>query len=48
MTKKEQLELLQELLDCTKALEEHEPHFVNRRRIKELEEQIEAFKKNNP
>lgn len=44
MTTKEQLSLLKELLALTKAFEEIEPHFTNRRRIGELEKQIAQFK----
>ena len=44
MTKDQQLALLRELLACLENLEELEPHFTNRRRIKEVEAQIKDFK----
>lgn len=44
MTKEQQLSLLKELLGCLEALEEFDPHFTNRRRIKEVEAQIKNFK----
>lgn len=44
MTKKEQLDLLKELLANLKAMEHYEPHFANRRRITEIEEKIAKFK----
>ena len=44
MNPTEQLALLRELLACLENLEELEPHFTNRRRIKELQEQIKDFK----
>lgn len=44
MNKKEQLDLLNELLVYIMAFEKLEPHFAQRRRIKELEEQIQKLK----
>lgn len=44
MNKKEQLDLLNELLINLRYIEELQPHFSNRRRIKELEDQIQDFK----
>jgi hypothetical protein len=44
LLKKENLELLKELLANLKAMEHFEPHFANRRRIGEVEDKIAKFK----
>lgn len=44
MSKEDQLRLLKELLACLEYIEEVDPHFAHRRRIKEVEEQIKNFK----
>ena len=44
MNKEEQLRLLKELLACLEFIEELDPHFAHRRRIREVEEQIKNFK----
>lgn len=44
MKKEEKLALLNELLAAWLEIETLAPHFTNRRRIKELEQQIQNFK----
>jgi hypothetical protein len=43
LLKKENLELLKELLANLEAMEHFEPHFANRRRIGEVKDKIAKF-----
>jgi len=44
MTKEQHRNLIVELIECYTYLQEIEPHFVNLRKIKELEEQLKNIK----